>query len=156
MKTERDDESSRAAGTEHGTAPDATAPGAAATARRATATVAPPLHKEAEPDDPTVLVGVAIPGDAESVREMAYAFAEEFASMGFDAARILALFRSPHYAGAHEAYKRHGEHEVRAIVDECLGCYGAVRFVVRDAPPAKRFTVDQESGRIVTANAKEH
>ena len=105
--------------------------------------------KEAEPDDPTVLVGVSVPGDAESVREMAYAFAEEFASMGFDASRILALFGSPHYAGAHDALLRLGEDEVRRIVAECVACYGAVRFVVRDAPPAHRFAVDAESGRVV-------
>jgi hypothetical protein len=148
MKTEREEKAFRALATERqaAAAPDSTEASAAAAGTDAGA---PPLHKEAEPDDPTVLVGVSLPGDAESVREMAYAFAEEFASMGFDAARILALFRSPHYAGAHEAYERLGEHEVRRIIEECLGIYGAVRFVVRDAPPAKRFAVDLHSGRVV-------
>jgi hypothetical protein len=55
---------------------------------------------------------------------MAWAFAEEFARAGFDRRRILALFRSPFYAGSHAALVALGETEVAAIVDECVTVFG--------------------------------
>jgi hypothetical protein len=112
-------------------------------------------YDEAQPDDPTMLVGVSIPGDEDSVREMAYAFAEEFAGMGFSRERILALFDSPRYAGAHGAARRLGRLEIEQIVEESLNVFGAVRYVVRDCPVQHRFTVDQESGRIVSVPDEE-
>jgi hypothetical protein len=106
-------------------------------------------YDEAEPDDPTILVGVSIPGDESSVREMAYAYAEEFASMGYDAGAILGIFRSPYYGGAHGALQRLGEAEVRRIIAESVACFGAVRYVVRDARPPRRFAIDADSGEVV-------
>jgi len=103
----------------------------------------------AQPDDPTMLVGVSVPGDEASVREMAYAFAEEFARMGFSRERILALFDSPQYGGAHGARLRLGEAEIGRIVDESLSVFGAIRYVVRDQPAARRFRIDAESGCVV-------
>ena len=76
-----------------------------------------------EPTDPTVLVGVELPADVEATREMAWVFAEEFARMGFDAERILWLFRSPFYAGAHGALQVLGEPEVAAIIAECVAVW---------------------------------
>jgi hypothetical protein len=76
--------------------------------------------KPAEPDDPMALVGVPVPADVEVWREMAYVFAEEFARLGYDEARLLALFRSPFYAGLHRAWRALGEAEIRAIVAECV------------------------------------
>jgi hypothetical protein len=76
------------------------------------------------PADPTVLVGVALPAEADTTRDMAWVFAEEFARLGFDAPRILRLFRSPFYAGAHQALRRLGEPAVVAIVEECVGVFG--------------------------------
>jgi hypothetical protein len=78
-----------------------------------------------DPTDPTVLVGVALPGGLETTRDMAWVFAEELARTGFDAPRILAVFRSPFYAAAHAAYRRLGEPEVAAIVEECVGVFRA-------------------------------
>ena len=46
--------------------------------------------------------------------------AEEFARLGYDGPRTLALFRTPFYAGAHRAWRALGEAEVTAIVDECV------------------------------------
>jgi len=77
-----------------------------------------------DPTDPTVLVGVALPAEAEATRDMAWVFAEEFARMGFDAPQILRLFRSPFYAGAHLALGALGEAAVLAIVEECVGVFG--------------------------------
>jgi hypothetical protein len=81
-------------------------------------------YGDPDPTDPSVLIGVALPAEADTVREMAYVFAEEFARVGFGAARILRLFRSPFYAGAHQAYQALGEAEVTAIVDECVAVWG--------------------------------
>ena len=50
-------------------------------------------YNDADPTDPNVLVGVVLPAEAETIREMAYVYAEEFARMGFGAARILRVFR---------------------------------------------------------------
>ncbi len=85
---------------------------------------------EADAADPNVLVGVALPADAAAVRDMAWVFAEEFARLGFDTRRILGLFRTPFYAGAHAALRALGDVEIAAIVDECVRAWGR-----RTAPP---------------------
>jgi len=90
-------------------------------------------YDDPEPDDPHVLVGVSLPGDASATREMAEAFSDEFAQMGFDGDRILRLFRTPFYAGAHAALQLLGEAEVARIVDESLRVFGRQRFRVRAA-----------------------
>jgi hypothetical protein len=82
-------------------------------------------YDDPDPGDPTVLVGVELPGDVEAIRDMAWVFAEEFARMGFDAPRIAALFRSSFYAGAHQALRVLGSTEVSAIIGECVGVFGA-------------------------------
>ena len=82
-------------------------------------------YDDPDPTDPTVLVGVELPGDVEATRDMAWVFAEEFAQMGFDAPRIAELFRSPFYAGAHQALRLLGDMEVSAIIEECVGVFGS-------------------------------
>jgi len=89
-------------------------------------------YGDPDPADPQVLVGVGLPAEAETMREMAYVFAEEFARMGFDARRILRLFAHPFYAGAHRAYRALGEPAVSEIVEECVGVWG--RRARRGAP----------------------
>jgi hypothetical protein len=76
-----------------------------------------------DPTDPTVLIGVALPAEAESTRDMAWVFAEELARMGFDAPQILRVFRSPFYAGAHAALRTLGEPEIAAIIADCVGVF---------------------------------
>ncbi len=88
-------------------------------------------YDEPHPEDPHELVGMAVPGGRESMREMAYTFAEEFAALGFGEERLLELFRRPFYAGAHRAYRALGEPEIRRIVREGLEVWGRVRVVVR-------------------------
>ncbi len=85
-----------------------------------------------EPDDPLMLVGVTLPADEGASRDMAYAFAEEFARMGYGAERLLLLFQNPYYAAAHGAYRTLGAAAVRAIVAECVACWGNVRVVDRE------------------------
>ncbi len=93
-------------------------------------------YGDPDPQDPNVLVGVSVPADREAVREMAYAFAEEFSALGFDEGRLLALFRQPFYAGPHRAWTVLGEAEIRRIVAESATRWGGARTVVRE--PAAR------------------
>ena len=89
-------------------------------------------YREPESSDPHELVGVELPGDAASTREMACAFAEEFARGGWSAERILVLFRSPAYRASHAALRELGEPAVRSIVDEAVALWGGLRVVVTE------------------------
>ena len=89
-------------------------------------------YDDPDPADPNVLVGVSLPGDEEATREMAYAFAEEFAALGFEGERLMNLFRRPHYAGPHRAYQLLGETEIARIIRESFAVWGNYRVSVRD------------------------
>ena len=65
------------------------------------------------------------------MQEMAYAFAEEFALLGYDSEGLFRVFQNPFYAGAHQAYRALGEEAVRKIIAECLAAWGGIRFVLR-------------------------
>ena len=80
-------------------------------------------YDDPDPTDPNELAGVVLPAEAETMREMAYVFAEEFARLGFDETRLLRLFRNPFYAGLHGTYRALGESVVREIVRECVGVW---------------------------------
>jgi hypothetical protein len=82
-------------------------------------------YADPDPSDPSLLVGVVLPAGREAMQEMAWVFAEEFARIGFDRGRILSLFRTPFYAGAHGALRALGEAEVGAIVEECVKVWGS-------------------------------
>jgi hypothetical protein len=90
-------------------------------------------YDDPDPADPQMLVGVTLPGSAAATREMAETFADEFAQLGLDRDRILALYRQPFYAGAHQAWQHLGNEEIARIVDESLRVWGRYRFVVRDS-----------------------
>lgn len=74
--------------------------------------------KEAEPDDPLMLVGVAVPVDEATFDEMARCLVDEYVRDGWTDDRLLALFRSPFYAGLHVIWRRRGEHWVRDLIAE--------------------------------------
>ena len=93
-------------------------------------------YDEPEIDDPQELVGVELPGDESVTREMAAAFADEFAQLGFTRSQILALYRRAEYAGAHQAWRQLGDEEVARMVDESLAVWSRVRSVVSDQPDA--------------------
>jgi hypothetical protein len=90
-----------------------------------------------EPDetDPMLLVGVELDADEAATLESARVFADEFAQLGFDETRLLAVFRSPAYAGPHRAHRILGEAKVGEIVREYVGFWSAVRFRERDSDP---------------------
>ncbi|MDZ7267652.1 MAG: hypothetical protein ONB48_16475 [candidate division KSB1 bacterium] len=90
-------------------------------------------YDDPDPTDPNMLVGVEIPGTAESTRDMAYVFAEEFARLGFNKSKLMRVFQTPFYAGAHRAYLELGGAEVERIVDECLGIWGRMKSEERKA-----------------------
>ena len=94
-------------------------------------------YGEPDPEDPNVLVGVMLPGQPDSMREMAVAFVEEFVALGFDEQRVMALFRRPFYSGAHQALKVLGEPEIRRIIQETLRVWGGYRIAVKDAPDSE-------------------
>jgi hypothetical protein len=93
-------------------------------------------YGDPDPQDPSILIGVLLPADRESLREMAVTFAEEFVALGYGADRLMSLFREPFYAGAHQAYRTLGESEVGRIVQECVKVRGGCRVAVHDAPAA--------------------
>ncbi|MBI4476899.1 MAG: hypothetical protein HY654_06970 [Acidobacteria bacterium] len=90
-------------------------------------------YDDPEINDPHELVGIELPGDPSVTREMAAAFADEFAQLGLTRAQILALYRRAEYAGAHRAWRLLGEREIARLVDESLAVWGSVRRVVVDA-----------------------
>ena len=91
-------------------------------------------YDDPEPEDPQELVGVELPGEETVTLEMAAAFADEFAQLGFTRPQILGLFRRAEYMGAHQAWRLLGEDEVARIVDESLDVWGRFRSVVTDRP----------------------
>jgi hypothetical protein len=91
-------------------------------------------YRHPEPEDPQVHVGVSVPGDEESMRELAYAFAEEFAMMGHPREWILRMFANPFYAGAHRAQRELGDAEIERIVSETADLWTRVRMVDHDPP----------------------
>ena len=98
-------------------------------------------YKDPDPTDPNVLVGVVLPAETETIREMAYAFAEEFVQMGYGNATLLAVFKSPFYAAAHGAYRALGEGAIRKIVAECLAAWGGIQFSILDSG----FSIEREA-----------
>jgi hypothetical protein len=90
-------------------------------------------YKDPDPSDPNVLVGVELPAESETMRDMAYAFAGEFAQMGYDGDALFRVFQNPFYAGAHQAYGALGAEAVRKIIAECLAAWGGVRFSILDS-----------------------
>ena len=90
-------------------------------------------YDDPEADDPQELVGVELPGDETVTLEMAAAFADEFAQLGFTRPQILGLFRRAEYTGAYQAWTLLGEAAIATLVDESLAVWGRVRSVVTDS-----------------------
>ena len=116
-------------------------------------------YNDPDPTDPNVLVGVMLPADAEATREMAYVFAEEFARIGYSRQQILALFKNPFYGGAHGAYRALGEEATLAIIDECIGAWGQVKFSILDfgrEPQSNDFgfSIGEQRGEIQNRQSK--
>jgi hypothetical protein len=76
------------------------------------------MVKPADPEDPMALVGVGLDKDPDeqALAEMARAFVEEYARLGWSGDQILRMFRSPAYRGPHHILHVKGEEFVRALV----------------------------------------
>jgi len=84
----------------------------------------PTAAKGAEADDPLELVGVPVAVDEATFDEMARCLVEEYVRDGWDDAHLLALFRSPFYAGLHVIWRRRGEAWVRRLMSETRLLWG--------------------------------
>jgi hypothetical protein len=82
-----------------------------------------------DPTDPSVLVGVTLPGDAASTQLMAEVFADEFARLGYDERGIFALFEDPFYAGAHAARAALGVPAVLRIIQDAVARWPRIRVI---------------------------
>ena len=89
-------------------------------------------YDDPEPEDPQELAAVELPGDETVTREMAAAFADEFAQLGLTRPQILGLFRRAEYTGAYHAWTLLGEEAIARLVDESLAVWGRFRCVVID------------------------
>ena len=95
--------------------------------------------------DPMRLVGVELPADEDTHRMTVSIFAEEFARLGFNEARIMSLFQSPFFAGAHRAYCALGHETVCELVREQSEFWRHVRF--RDEQPPDQDRVGPTATR---------
>jgi hypothetical protein len=91
-------------------------------------------YDDPDTEDPQELVGVELPGDEAVTREMAAAFADEFAQLGFTRPQILALYRKAEYGGAHRAWRLLGEDAIARLVDESLAVWGRFTCTITDQP----------------------
>jgi hypothetical protein len=92
-----------------------------------------PATRAVEADDPYNLHGIEVPGDPQFMLRM---LVEEYARMGWDGERLLALFRDPFYQGAHGLWRHFGEAELRKRVAALLTRTGVIRVRAVAAPSA--------------------
>ena len=104
-------------------------------------------YTDPDPSDPSMLVGVELPAEEGTELEMAYAFAEEFARLGFSEARLLALFHHPFYAGAYRTLAALGEEKIKSIIAEAVGFWGKFPVQVQDQPDRERLDIAADSLR---------
>ncbi len=75
--------------------------------------------------DPMTLHGVVVETQNDAaMRDMAECFVEEYIRSGFDADRILKMFRTKAYAGPFLAYQTIGEDAIQRIIDELFPLWG--------------------------------
>ncbi len=73
---------------------------------------------ETDPEDPLELHGVELVTAEDTTDAMTECFIEEFLRLGYDAPRLLALFRNPFYSGLHRVLHTRGEAFVRHKITE--------------------------------------
>ncbi len=81
-----------------------------------------------DPDatDPMTLHGVVVETESDAaMRDMAECFVEEYIRSGFEADRILKMFRTRGYAGPFLAYEMLGEDAIQRIIDELIPLWGS-------------------------------
>jgi hypothetical protein len=94
-----------------------------------------PYH-EPDPTDPTLLVGTEVGATRGEIEEMATAFAAELAQLGHTREAIVALFRTPAYAGPNLAWRTLGEARLVTLVEEAAAFWGRCRVRVEEPAAA--------------------
>jgi hypothetical protein len=90
-----------------------------------------PAARAAEEDDPMTVHATAVVGDPDT---MIRCLVEEYARMGWDAARILGLFRDPAYPALYALWQSCGEEGIRRRIKAVLRFQPVFHFAgdVRD------------------------
>ncbi len=91
-----------------------------------------PATREMLPDDPLELTGMVVQGDPDLMLRM---IVEEYARMGCDAERILALARDPFYVGLHGLWLAWGEDGLQRRIEAILERCGVMRVRHVETPP---------------------
>ena len=78
--------------------------------------------KAAEPTDPyqATAVRLSTPGH-DGMAAMARAIVEEFVLLGWSRKRVMSIFTTPTFAGAHAVYLERGDGYVQALITEVMG-----------------------------------
>ena len=78
-------------------------------------------YEDPDPTDPMTLHGVAVEtDDDQAMRDMAACFVEEYARLGFDSERIMAVFKTKGYAGPHMALEAMGETAIGKLIADTM------------------------------------
>lgn len=86
------------------------------------------LQKPAEADDPMQMQADCVAGDQ---RVMMQCLIEEFAHMGWDAAKIERMFDNPAFLASHGLRKRFGRAAVRECIDQVLQQCGVFQIKIK-------------------------
>jgi hypothetical protein len=76
--------------------------------------------KDFEKQDPMELVGMVMPGDEDTLDQMAECFIDEYARLGWGEQRLMALFISPMFMATYRVYRARGEDYVRDLIRKRL------------------------------------
>ncbi len=91
-------------------------------------------YDDPDPTDPMTLHGVAVETEDDGpMIDMALCFVEEYLRSGFDADRVLQVFKTQGYAGPYLAFQSLGEDAIRKMIEE----QSSLRNLHR-APPDER------------------
>jgi hypothetical protein len=71
---------------------------------------------EFEVEDPMELVGAVIPGDENTLDDMATAIVEEYVLLGWDEERLMTLFVNPLFMATHRIYRQRGREYVQNLI----------------------------------------
>ena len=91
-----------------------------------------------DPDatDPMTLHGVVVETESDAaMRDMAECFVEEYIRSGFEADRILQMFKTRGYAGPFLAWQTLGEEIIRSIIAEYMQQRGPLQHPSGVEPP---------------------
>jgi hypothetical protein len=74
-------------------------------------------------EDPMELVGMVLPGEPGEVERMAECIVDEYVRLGWNEARLMALFTTPMFMGTYRIYRYKGEEYVRELIRSTVNRY---------------------------------